>query len=210
MTEREKQKYISAICDAIGTEKLTHFAKRAGISAGNLSRIRKGQIAQPQILRKIAAASENVTYEELMQVAGFTSNMLADCEVRSYRRGLIRVPVIDDVQLLNEPLIDNNTLPYEELYATSLNERNHYVYYVAGDDAVVPEGSRVLVDLSKKPQDGDIILLSHEGHAMLRRMTRNGYTYFYYGNDIHRYPMTPVKRSQIEIYGVAIRASIDL
>lgn len=210
MTEREKQKYMAMICDAIGTEKLTHFAKRAGVSAGNLSRIRKGQIATPDILRKIAAASESVSYEELMQAAGFTSTVLADSEVRSYRRGLIRVPVIEDLNMVKERLIDNNTLPYEELYATSLNERDHYIYYVAEDDAVVPRGSRVLVNLSKKAQDGDIILFTFEGQAMLRRMTKNGYSYFYYGNDMHRYPMTAIKKSQIDIYGVAIRASINL
>lgn len=213
MDDLERENYIAAINDAIGKEKLTHFAKRAGVSAGNLSRIRKGQIAKPHILRKIAEASENVSYDDLMKAAGFTSaDALADIEVRSYRRGLIRVPVIGDKELalLGEQPIFNAAFPYEELYVSSLDEEDHYIYYVAKDDAVVPAGSRVLVDITRKPQGGDIALFSHDGETLLRHLTKTGYSFFYFGNDLQKFPMTPTKKSLLNFYGVAIRANIDL
>ena len=72
MNKYQKEAFIEMIEYAIGSEKLTHFAKRAGLSAGNLSRIRKGQPATPDTLRKIANASDKVTYFDLLKVAGFS------------------------------------------------------------------------------------------------------------------------------------------
>ena len=60
---------------AVGNGSRNEFCRRAGISAGNFSRILKGQKASPEILRKIAAASATVSYSQLMQAAGYVEEM---------------------------------------------------------------------------------------------------------------------------------------
>ncbi len=56
---------------AVGGESRNAFCRRAGISAGNFSRILKGQKASPEVLRKVAAASPVVGYGELLEAAGY-------------------------------------------------------------------------------------------------------------------------------------------
>ena len=59
---------------AVGNGSRNEFCRRAGISAGNFSRILKGQKASPEILRKIADASATVSYSQLMQAAGYVED----------------------------------------------------------------------------------------------------------------------------------------
>lgn len=57
---------------AKGHRSLNAYARDAGISSGNLSRITNGQKATPEILERLAAKAHNgVTYEQLMIAAGF-------------------------------------------------------------------------------------------------------------------------------------------
>lgn len=209
MNDFEKEVYMLTIKNAIGEEKLTHFAKRAGISAGNLSRIRNGQPATPEILRKIADASYTVDYNELMRAAGFVVTSFKD-SAPPFRKGVVRIPVVTELNLPKNQLLKDESLPYVEDYAAFLPDDSDYIYFIANDDAFFPEGSRVLVDVSKKPEIGNIVLFLLEGKTMLRRLTKNGRSYFYYGNDLNKYPMTPVKKSELEIYGVVVRADIPV
>ncbi|MBR5329170.1 MAG: LexA family transcriptional regulator [Firmicutes bacterium] len=211
MDDFQKRVYILTIEKAMGNEKLTHFAQRAGISAGNLSRIRKGQIATPGVLKKIAEASSFVDYEELMRVAGFgAADILRDSGALPVRRGVIRIPIVSELNQPKEKLLTDESLPCEEHYAANFPEAGDYIFFVANDNAFVPCGSRVLVDLSKEPSLGDIVLFVLDGQTMLRRLTKNGRSYFYYGDNLTQYPMTPVKKSHMQIYGVAVQANIFL
>ena len=205
----KKEVYKLTIKNAIGEEKLTHFAKRAGISAGNLSRIRNGQPATPEILRKIADASSFVSYDELMQAAGFAETSFKDSS-SSLRKGVVQIPVVTELHLPKQQLLEDESLPYVEDYAVFLPDDSEYIYFIANDDAFFPVGSRVLVDIHKKPEPGHIVLFLLDGKTMLRRLTKTGRSYFYYGNDLNKYPMTPVKNNEIEIYGVVVRADIPV
>ena len=68
------------------------------------------------------------------------------------------------------------------------------------------------MDLSKKPENGDIVLVrfKKEGRGTLRRVSTDGYKYFFYGNDLSLYPMEQVKKSEADIFGVAVEARIRL
>ena len=209
MNDFEKDVYILTIKNAIGNEKLTHFAKRAGVSPGNLSRIRKGQPATPEILRRIAEASPTVSYDELMRASGYAEMSLNDV-VLPLRNGVIRIPVVTELNLPKQQLLKDESLPYVEDYAAFLPEGSEYICFITNDDAFFPEGCRVLVDCSKKPEIGNIVLFFANGKTLLRRLTKTGRSYFYYGDDLKKYPMTPVKKSDIEIYGVAVRADVPV
>ncbi|MBQ4092989.1 MAG: LexA family transcriptional regulator [Firmicutes bacterium] len=209
MKDFEKEVYMLTIKNAIGGEKLTHFAKRAGVSAGNLSRIRKGQPATPDILRRIADASSAVTYEELMAAAGFAGTGLKDA-APSFRKGVVRIPIVSVLDRPKAQLLEDESLPYAEEYVAFLPDDSEYLYFIANDDAFFPEGSRLLVDVSKKFEPGNIVLFVLDGNTMIRRLTKNGSSYFYYGDDLKKYPMTPVRKSDMEVYGVVVRADIPV
>ena len=76
----------------------------------------------------------------------------------------------------------------------------------------IHRGDRVLVDLSKKPENGDIVLVrfKKEGRGTLLRVSTDGYKYFFYGNDFSLYPVELVKKSEADIFGVAVEARIRL
>lgn len=209
MNKYQKEAFIEMIEYAIGSEKLTHFAKRAGLSAGNLSRIRKGQPATPDTLRKIANASDKVTYFDLLKVAGFSEeDELRDPVLPSVSMGSIRIPVVKELDRSKEELLLDDTLECECYYNFPYGDGN-FIYFIPNDDAIVPLGSRVLIDLDKTPSDGDAVLFLLDGkETMLRHLTKSDRTYLYYGDDMKKYPMISVKKSRITVYGVAVQANI--
>ena len=66
-----QQSLSELILQAIGSGSRNEFCRRAGISAGNLSRILRGQRPRPEVLAKIAAAGYGASYEQLMQAARY-------------------------------------------------------------------------------------------------------------------------------------------
>ena len=66
-----QQSLSELILRAIGGGSRNEFCRRAGISAGNLSRILRGQRPRPEVLAKIAAAGYGASYEQLMGAAGY-------------------------------------------------------------------------------------------------------------------------------------------
>lgn len=66
---------VKMLKNIIGERTLTKFAEQAGISAGNLSRITKGQNASLETLRRMADASQGViSYDRLVNLFGFKGN----------------------------------------------------------------------------------------------------------------------------------------
>jgi|GEM_PF-5988373 len=60
---------------AKGNRSLNTFAQHANVSAGNLSRVFNGQKPTPELLKKISLKAYNeVTYEQLMEAAGYIGN----------------------------------------------------------------------------------------------------------------------------------------
>ncbi len=71
LSEQKKEHYVKILKKAQGQRSLNEFARNAGLSPGNLSRIMKGQVATPDTLFKIAKISPKTTYQELMNAAGY-------------------------------------------------------------------------------------------------------------------------------------------
>lgn len=210
MTDYQKEVYIKTIEMAIGDEPITRFAERAGLSAGNLSRIRNGQAASVDTLARIAAASGRVTKEQLLDAA----TIMGDSAEPPRLKKTISIPVAESLPETKKKLQKDSSLPREEYFEETVAP-GEYVIFIANDDALTPRvhrGDRILVDLGKKYENGDIVLVrfKEDGRGALRRVSADGYKYFFYGNDLSLYPMEQVKKSEAEIFGVAVEARIYL
>ena len=214
MDSYQKEVYIRTIKEAIGDEPLTHFAKRAGLSPGNLSRIRKGQMANIETMRKIAEASKTVTLDDLLKAMDKNS-VLKDGKTGTSgsASGMLSVPVIRELHYPKERLKEDPDLEWEDFYRSALGEGD-FILFVANDNALSSQlhaGDKVLVDLARKPADGNAVLFRlRSGETMLRRLRKSGRKYVYYGDDRYLYPETEVKKNDMEIYGVAVEAVVRL
>lgn len=212
----QKEVYVRLINRAIGKRGVTHFAKDASLSAGNLSRIRKGQLATVETLKKIAAATEEVTFAELMDAAGYTESAFlkaADPMAVPTTNQVIGIPVVESLNGTKKEIKHDESLKKEYYYADAFGNGD-FIFFVVNDDAFAPKvnhGDRVLIDMAKKPTEGDIALFLLNGEeTLLRHLTRQGKKYYYYGSDLSKYPMTEVNAVDINIYGTAVRAFIAI
>ncbi|MGM9567207.1 MAG: S24 family peptidase [Clostridia bacterium] len=215
MDSYQKEVYKQTIKDAIGKEPLTHFAQRAGLSAGNLSRIKNnGQKASVETLQKIAEASETVSFEELMRAAGLPLELKdGKAAGTASAKGMLSIPIVRELRYPKEQLKEDPDLEWEDFYRGALGDGD-YIVFVADDNALSSQlhaGDRVFVDLAKKPEDGNAVLFRlNSGETMLRRLRKSGRKYIYYGDDRYLYPEISVKKTDVEIYGVAVGAVVQL
>ncbi|MGN0962919.1 MAG: S24 family peptidase, partial [Clostridia bacterium] len=112
-----------------------------------------------------------------------------------------------------ERLKEDPDLEWEDFYRSALGEGD-FILFVANDNALSSQlhaGDKVLVDLARKPADGNAVLFRlRSGETMLRRLRKSGRKYVYYGDDRCLYPETEVKKNDMEIYGVAVEAVVRL
>jgi SOS-response transcriptional repressor LexA len=212
----QKEVYIKLINRAIGERGVTHFAKDASLSAGNLSRIRKGQLATVGTLKKIAAAAEEVSFAELMAAAGYTKAAClkaADPMAVPTTNQVIGIPLVESLPGTKKEINRDDSLKKEYYYADAFGNGD-FIFFLVNDDAFAPKvncGDKVLIDMSKKPLEGEIALFLLNGKkTMLRHLTRQGKKYYYYGNDLSKYPMTEAKAGDIKVFGTAVRAFVAM
>ena len=220
MDEVRKEIYIDLIKTAIGSENLTAFADRAGLSAGNLSRIRKGQPATPDTLRKIAAASVTVRYEDLMEAAGFavdeSDNLEETDNAGGLAAGMILIPLVDEIKSTKKRLFsrlkEDQTLEKIIFHAGNLSQGEHFAFEVKEESlSKLSPGDIVIVNMSAEAADGDVVLVGLKGEGVvLRRLTESDAHFLFYGDDLSKFPMRKVSRSEAEIYGVVEKAIANI
>lgn len=218
----DSELYKKVLRRAVGDEPLTHFAARAHIAAGNFSRICRGQRATPDILKKIADASEHASYNELLLAAGYMKPNFNLPEVEILKAEeprmqqvtrIVDIPTVRDFPETKEALKTDKTVTWEKYYDNIFGSGD-YIFFIVPDDALAPrinKGETVLVDLSIKPEDGDVALLRFKGKpAILRKIVDKGKKYLIFGNDSGNYPMTEVKASEVEILGKGVSGFVGL
>ena len=162
---------IDLIQCAIGEDSRTAFCRKAGISAGNFSRILKGQIPSPAVLRKIAYCAPAVSYEQLMQAAGYTA-IPVETESKP------AIPVYGSIAA-GSPIeaIENFSgtirldLPNMQL------GQDCFALRVVGnsmDRANIPDGSVVIIRRQEQIRDGEIGAVLVDGQATVKRIYRQG------------------------------------
>lgn len=158
---------------AIGDESRNEFCRRAHISAGNLSKIMRGQRPKPELLKKIAETScGRVSYEQLMAAADYmegvpTASLVGSIPIYGSIAAGSPVEAFEDLQ-------GSITIDYQ--YGKKLSA-NKIALKVVGDSmdmANIPDGSLVIIDKSAKVCDGDIAAVMVNGDATVKRLYNKG------------------------------------
>lgn len=162
------QSLENLILKCIGDQSRNEFCRRAGISAGNLSRVLHGQRPRPGVLAKIAAAGYGVSYESLMQAAGY----LEQGEQREEK--LSGVPIYGSIAAGSpvEALSDFSGYLNLGPYQKTLGEGS-FALRVVGDSmdlAGIPDGSLVVIKKGEKIARGDICAVLVNGEATVKRV----------------------------------------
>ncbi len=164
----EEKKLTKLIESAIGGFSRNEFCRRAGISAGNLSRIMHGQRPSPDVLRKIAAASADaIAYKELMVAAQYVEE-----ESGGREEG--------DIPIYGSIAAGGPVEAYEDYMGSiRLNSRlvgnpeEYFALKVVGDSmdmANIPDGSIVVIHRQTTLNDGEIGAVLVNGEATVKRV----------------------------------------
>lgn len=213
-----KKLYHNTLVRAMGSRGLNEFARHAGISAGNLSKMLSGQIAKPNTLRKIADACPDLPgiYEELMYAAGYFQE-ISQSKTDSFHAperlmGVVQIPVIDSLEGSRNQIFHYNRGRYQTLpYAIDALEvaPEHYFFYCVQDEALSPRlqpGDYVLLDYQKEPKNGDVALVRvAKKECLLRRIRLKNGKVIVYGNDSETTPDV-LGKHETEIFGIAVAA----
>lgn len=139
---------------AQGNRGLNAFASHAGIDAGNLSRIMKGQKPSPKILRKLANKAQNgITYEQLMAAAqcqpteeDFAGLVLEELSKYVPTEDFLQIPVVSGVHVVEKEICFDRVVKHMLLSAETISpnaffiqveEMDMYPYIQAGDLALI-------------------------------------------------------------------------
>lgn len=150
---------------AIGSVSRNEFCRKAGISAGNLSKIMHGQRPKPDILRKIAAQSQGrVEYEALMEATGYVSGGRSRGGIPILGAAAAGSPIeaMEDIQ--GYISIDPSILS---------GGKERFALRVVGgsmDKANMPDGSVVIVERGENVADGQVAAVLVNGDATIKRV----------------------------------------
>ena len=161
-----KQSLSQLILRAIGSSSRNEFCRNAGISAGNLSRILRGQRPRPEVLAKIAAAGCGASYEQLLEAAGYLEQ-----EKNRENEG---IPVYGSIAAGSpiEALEDFSGYLRLDPYSKTLGE-DCIALRVVGDSmdlAGIPDGSLVVIQRGENVEEGKIYAVMVGGEATVKRV----------------------------------------
>lgn len=128
---------------------LNTFAQHANVSAGNLSRVFNGQKPSPQLLKKIASRAYNgVTYEQLMEAAGYLSNVESQYNT---------IPILGTIRAGLPLLAEDN---WESTIEISNEIKADFALRVTGDSMSwvgIHDGDLALLQKTNVAQNGQIV-----------------------------------------------------
>ena len=160
---------LELIEKAVGEASRNDFCRRAGISAGNFSRIMHGQRPSPEVLFRISYCSkETVSYEELMSAAGYIERQSKDNTINILGSIAAGSPIeaVNDVK-------GHITLDYD----CSGRNAGNFALKVVGDSmdaAGIPNGSVVIVRPQNNLDSGEIGAFRVNGDVTVKRLYIEG------------------------------------
>lgn len=201
----EKSLLQSLIKRAIGDRTLNGFCAQAGINAGNLSRILRGQKASADVLLKIAENAQNgITSEDLFSAAGYTRKPESS-----------RIMVYGTVAAGNPLFAYEDISGYIDISGLSGSPDDYFALKVSGnsmDLAHIPDGCTVIVHKQNTLEDGDIGVFIIDGDATVKQFARVSQTVMLLpmSSDTRHKPQIYDETNRVDVLGKVIKAILDI
>jgi len=201
---------------AKGHRSLNTFAREAGVSNGNLSRIFNGQRATPDVLEKLSKVAHNdVSYEQLMIASGYVDPSKFD----QNQEGVVFSEFFNPIRMVKIPLIGSipaghaveaieNVESWINVPEDQVKDGDYFYLRVKGDSMTgsrIWDGDLVLVKRQSFVTNGEIAVVRINAEdATLKRVKHVDGTYILYP-DNPAYEPTIVKDYNAEIIGIVVK-----
>ncbi len=156
---------------AVGELSRNEFCRKADISAGNFSRIMRGQRPTPEVLFKIARVSNRVQYGELMRAAGYI-------EAREAPDKACGIPIYGSIAAGTPIEAFENLSGYIKLeYEGKPTGKDCFALRVVGDSmdmANIPDASVVVIQRMADLKNGGIGAVMVNGEVTVKRFYNKG------------------------------------
>lgn len=148
-THRSNEQWISTLREAIGNYKQKEFCRLADLGEAQLSRLLNPAISsapRPSTLRKIAKVSKTVTYEKLMEAAGYLEETKMEAETPE-ETALFLASLL--VSLKERPFewVKKSPVPGALLSIELMDAEESWHFFPAGDPIPVLIGNLALLDI---------------------------------------------------------------
>lgn len=201
----KNQSLIALLRRAIGNRTLNGFCAEAGINAGNLSRILRGQKASADILYKISRHAQNgVLIEDLLYEAGYIKKPESK-RILIYGTAAAGIPMLAYEEISG--YIELNDLPQ--------SAENYFALRVSGnsmDLAHIPNGCIAIAQKQQTLENGEIGVFIIDGDATIKQYTRSKQHIMLLpmSSDTSHQPQLYDETSRIDILGRVVRAVISI
>ncbi|MGI6152858.1 MAG: LexA family protein [Christensenellaceae bacterium] len=196
---------VSLIKKAIGSRTLNGFCAGAGINAGNLSRILRGQKASADVLVKIADHAENgVLAEDLFFAAGYIAKP-ESTRILIYGTAAAGTPMFayEDVS------------GYIDISGLKGTSEDYFALRIRGnsmDLAHMPDGCVVVAHRQQTLNDGEIGVFMVDGDATVKKFVKTGDHIMLLpaSTDSSHKPQIYDQTNRIDVLGKVIKAVVDI
>lgn len=201
---------------AKGHRSLNAYARDAGISSGNLSRIMNGQKASPEILEKLAAKAQNgVTYEQLMVASDYvdptrfdnTDSTTVFSEFFAPIK-LVKVPVFHRIPAEGNIEKIENVVAWKNVPEEDVIDGEYYFLKVPSDTMIssrIYDGDLALVRRQCCASENAVVVIRYSGKpGALHRIKEIGESVWIY-SDNPKYAPIMVNKNECEFLGVVVK-----
>ena len=195
---------VNLINIAIGQCSRNEFCRKAGISAGNLSRIMRGQKPSPEVLERIArCANATISYDQLMEAAGYITNKRESIAILGSVAAGSPIEAVEDIR-------GYISLDYE----CSGASKGNFALKVVGDSmdaAGIPDGSVVIIRPQDKLAEGEIGAFRVNGEVTVKRnyINKGRILLMPVSSNPEHFPQVYTEEDDIDLLGKVVMVLID-
>ena len=190
---------------AIGGRTLNQFCAEAGLNAGNLSRVLRGQKASADVLQKVAENAYNgVTAADLLCAAGYLEEKPSE-KILIYGTAAAGLPMF----------ANEDVSGYLEMSALPGGPDEYFALRVSGnsmDLAHIPDGSVVVAHRQSDLADGEIGVFMVDDGATVKKLVRVGghVMLMPISTDAAHQPQVYDATTSVSVLGKVVKCVVDI
>lgn len=213
--------YLTQLRESSGLKK-AHLAQKLGINPSHIGNLEKGRTPPPprdrleqiaEILRLTQDQKEtlfNLAFQErnLKELSAFKKSIIKDSASEvEYGPEVAKVPVLGRCPASPKQWVSGEIEGYEMIPRSFVGSRRMYILRIHGDSmdrAGLDDGSLILVDADRQPNNGNIVVAKIDGECTIKRFYKSDSTVTLMpdSNNPDHQPVTFTKENDVRIRGV--------